>query len=169
MNCIKVKRNNLLNNIYSSISPDFRFKETPYVNFFTDPELSSSLYCEKLKKLSCVCNVEQCIKCTHHCRKNKKIFIRTGLCLPAADVQALQCYICGSHIDVTCAGRFEQGGYKGEQTTIDPTTFLPCQICTKNEYTHNGNTRTYDGTLLTLIDNTQVAMLHITSCSSTQT
>jgi len=33
-----------LNSIYSSASPDFRFKETPYVNFFTDPELSSSLY-----------------------------------------------------------------------------------------------------------------------------
>jgi len=46
MNCIKVKRNNLLNSIhvYSSVSPDFRFKETPYVNFFTDTELSSSLY-----------------------------------------------------------------------------------------------------------------------------
>jgi len=44
MNCIKVKRNNLLNSIYNSVSPDFRFKETPYVNFFTDPELSSSLY-----------------------------------------------------------------------------------------------------------------------------
>ena len=44
MNCIKVKRNNLLNSIYSSVSPDFRFKETPYVNFFTDPELSSLLY-----------------------------------------------------------------------------------------------------------------------------
>jgi len=44
MNCIKVKRNNLLNSIYSSVSPYFRFKETPYVNFFTDPELSSSLY-----------------------------------------------------------------------------------------------------------------------------
>ena len=43
MNCIKVKRNNLLNRIYSSVSPDFRFKETPYVNLFTDPELSSSL------------------------------------------------------------------------------------------------------------------------------
>jgi len=43
MNCIKVKRNNLLNSMYSSVSPDFRFKETPYVNFFTDPELSSSL------------------------------------------------------------------------------------------------------------------------------
>jgi len=27
----------------SSVSPDFRFKETPYVNFFTDPGLSSSL------------------------------------------------------------------------------------------------------------------------------
>jgi len=34
----------LLNSIYSSVSPDFRFKETPYVNFFTDLELSSSLY-----------------------------------------------------------------------------------------------------------------------------
>jgi len=44
MNCIKVKRNNLLNSIYSSVSPDFRFQKTPYVNFFTDPELSSSLY-----------------------------------------------------------------------------------------------------------------------------
>jgi len=44
MNCIKVKRNNLSNTIYSSVSPDFRFKEKPYVNFFTDPELSSSLY-----------------------------------------------------------------------------------------------------------------------------
>jgi len=32
----------LLNSICSSVSPDFRFKETPYVNFFTDPELSSS-------------------------------------------------------------------------------------------------------------------------------
>jgi len=42
-NCIKLKRNNLLNIIYSSVSPDFRFKETPCVNFFTDPELSSSL------------------------------------------------------------------------------------------------------------------------------
>ena len=44
MNCIKVKRNNLFNSIYSSVSPDFRFKETLYVSFFTDPELSSSLY-----------------------------------------------------------------------------------------------------------------------------
>jgi len=44
MNCIKVKRNNLLNNIYSSVSPDFRFKETHCVNVFTDPEMSSSLY-----------------------------------------------------------------------------------------------------------------------------
>jgi len=43
INCIKVKRNNLLNSIYSTVSPDFRFKETPFVNFFTDPELSSSL------------------------------------------------------------------------------------------------------------------------------
>jgi len=30
MNCIKVKRNNLLNSLYSSVSLDFRFKETPY-------------------------------------------------------------------------------------------------------------------------------------------
>jgi len=44
MNCIKVKRNTLLNSIYSSVSLDFRFKETPYANFFTDPELSSSVY-----------------------------------------------------------------------------------------------------------------------------
>jgi len=44
MICIKLKRNNLFNSIYRSVSPDFRFKETPYVNFFTDPELSSSLY-----------------------------------------------------------------------------------------------------------------------------
>jgi len=43
MNCIKVKRNNLLYSIYSSVSPDFRFKEATFVNFFTDPELSSSL------------------------------------------------------------------------------------------------------------------------------
>jgi len=34
----------LLNSIYSTVSPDFRLKETPFVNFFTDPELSSSLY-----------------------------------------------------------------------------------------------------------------------------
>ena len=34
----------MLNSLYSSVSEDFRFKETPYVNFFTDPELSSSLY-----------------------------------------------------------------------------------------------------------------------------
>ena len=44
INCIKVKRNSLLNGKHSSVSPDFRFKETPYVNFYTDPELSSSLY-----------------------------------------------------------------------------------------------------------------------------
>jgi len=50
MNCIKVKRNNLLNSIYSSVSPDFRFKDTPYVNFFTDPEMSSSLHIYKIKK-----------------------------------------------------------------------------------------------------------------------
>jgi len=49
MNCIKVKRNNLLNSRYSSVSPDYRFKETPYTNFFTDPELSSSLYVKYTK------------------------------------------------------------------------------------------------------------------------
>ena len=43
MNCIKVKRNILLNSLYSSVSPDFCCKGTPYVNFFTDPELPSSL------------------------------------------------------------------------------------------------------------------------------
>jgi len=53
MNCIKVKRNNLLNSIYSSVSPDFRFKETPYVNVFTDQELSSSLY-NKSKANTCI-------------------------------------------------------------------------------------------------------------------
>jgi len=41
--CIKLKRNNLLNSIYSSVFYRCSFK-TPYVNFFTDPELSSSLY-----------------------------------------------------------------------------------------------------------------------------
>ena len=54
MNCIKVKRNNLLNSIYSSVSPDFRFKETPYVTFFTDPELSSSLYLSHLAVLNSI-------------------------------------------------------------------------------------------------------------------
>jgi len=43
MNCIKVKRNSLLISIYSFVFPDFRFKETPYLNFYTNPELSSSL------------------------------------------------------------------------------------------------------------------------------
>jgi len=51
-NCIKVKRNNLLNSIYSSVSPDFRFKKTPYVNLFTDPKLSSSLYSWGILNLS---------------------------------------------------------------------------------------------------------------------
>ena len=37
-----------INSKYSSVSPDIRFKETPYVNFFTDPELSSSLYLERV-------------------------------------------------------------------------------------------------------------------------
>ena len=55
MNCIKVKRNNLLNSVYSSVSPDFRFKETLYVNFFTDPELSTSLYfCSDLSSCQCL-------------------------------------------------------------------------------------------------------------------
>ncbi|WAR02261.1 hypothetical protein MAR_008819 [Mya arenaria] len=62
------------------------------------------------------------------------------LVLSAMGSYALECYICGSHMDITCAGRFQQGDYKGERTTIDPTTFMPCQICTKNEYMHNGNT-----------------------------
>jgi len=48
MNCIKVKRNNLLNSIYSFVSPDFCFKETTYVNFLIDRELSSSLYVQKM-------------------------------------------------------------------------------------------------------------------------
>jgi len=55
MNCINVKRNNLLNSIYSFVSPDFRFQVTSFVNFFTDPELSSSLYLtrEITEKKSC--------------------------------------------------------------------------------------------------------------------
>ena len=36
INCIKIKWNNLLKSIYSSVFPDFSFKETPFVNFFTD-------------------------------------------------------------------------------------------------------------------------------------
>jgi len=51
MNCIKAKRNNLLNSIYSSVSPDFRLKETIYVNFYTDPELSSSLYINAVSQI----------------------------------------------------------------------------------------------------------------------
>jgi len=49
MNCIKVKRNNSLNSLYNFVSPDLGFKVTLYVNFFTDPELSSSLY-KKVKR-----------------------------------------------------------------------------------------------------------------------
>jgi len=52
MNCIKVKMNNLINSIYSSVSPDFRFKETPYVHFFTDPEVSNSLYTLKTARFN---------------------------------------------------------------------------------------------------------------------
>ena len=44
LNFIIVRRNYLLNNICRFVSPNFRFKETHFVNFFTDPELSSSLY-----------------------------------------------------------------------------------------------------------------------------
>ena len=58
MNCIKVKRNNLLNSIYNSASLDFRFKETRYVNFFTDPELSSSLYMQEMHNFRSVISIE---------------------------------------------------------------------------------------------------------------
>ena len=51
MNCIKVKRNNLLNSIYCSVSPNFCFKETSYVNFFTEPELLSSLYFKSVNSI----------------------------------------------------------------------------------------------------------------------
>jgi len=45
--CVKQYRK-----LCSFISPFFRFKETRFVNFFTDPELSSSLYVKlKTKKL----------------------------------------------------------------------------------------------------------------------
>jgi len=76
MNCIKVKRNRLLNSIYSSVSKDFRFKETPYVNFYTDPELSSSLYVIiVVKLLNCFVamgrNVKKHLQATHF---NKFIF-----------------------------------------------------------------------------------------------
>ena len=70
MNCIKVKRNHLLSSIYSSVSPDFRFKETPYVNFFTDPELSSSLYIPFLdiKNMKCCdTNAGQCTQYVKLC------------------------------------------------------------------------------------------------------
>ena len=51
----------MFNSIYSSVSPDFRFKETPYVNFYTDPELSSSLYhLFSLVKLQLMVLVEKC-------------------------------------------------------------------------------------------------------------
>jgi len=62
MNFFKVKRNSLLNSIYSSVFPDFRFKETPYVNFYTDPELSSSLY---LKPKIHIVNIDQLQFCLH--------------------------------------------------------------------------------------------------------
>ena len=69
MNCIKVKRNNLLNSIYSFVSPDFRFKKTLYVNFFTDPELSSSLYIIEFELIQLECNsTTQCyISHCFHC------------------------------------------------------------------------------------------------------
>jgi len=44
---IIINRNYLLNNIYSFNSPYFRFKETRFVNFFTDQELSSLLFYRK--------------------------------------------------------------------------------------------------------------------------
>ena len=53
MNGIIIRRNCLFNNICSFNSPYFQFKETLFVNFFTDPELSSSLYLKNLK-FSCI-------------------------------------------------------------------------------------------------------------------
>jgi len=50
MNGIIIRRNYFLNNICSFIYPYFRFKETRFVNFFTDPELPCSLY----EKLPCM-------------------------------------------------------------------------------------------------------------------
>ena len=44
MNCIKVKRNNQSNSIYSSVSPDLRFKKAPYVNFFTDRTVEFTVF-----------------------------------------------------------------------------------------------------------------------------
>ena len=49
-NFIIVRRNYVLNNLCSFVSPNFFFKETGFVNFFTDPELSSSLYLKCLNK-----------------------------------------------------------------------------------------------------------------------
>ena len=43
LNFIIVKRNYLLNNYCSFVSPNFRFKKTRFVNFFTDPVLPNSL------------------------------------------------------------------------------------------------------------------------------
>jgi len=61
MNCFKLKSNHWLNSIYSSVSPDFRFKETPYVNFFTDPELSSSLYTKlRVQEICYIPKMGQC-------------------------------------------------------------------------------------------------------------
>ena len=84
-NFIKVMRNNLLNSIYSSVSPDFRFKETPYVNFFTDPELSSSLYhIAKLNACTLYASVGRCFRTLPlytqtHFRRPKFHFDSVGL------------------------------------------------------------------------------------------
>jgi len=50
MNCIKVKRNNLLNSIYSSVSPDFRFKENPtLISLLTR---NCRVHCTSIKSLN---------------------------------------------------------------------------------------------------------------------
>jgi len=41
-----VRRNILLNNLYSFVSPNLCFKETRSINFFPESELSSTLYTE---------------------------------------------------------------------------------------------------------------------------
>jgi len=61
ISCIKVKRIKLLNSLYSSVSLDSPFKETPYVNFFTDPELSSSLYTMTIYQTSTIIKSWPCL------------------------------------------------------------------------------------------------------------
>jgi len=79
--CINVKRNNLLNSICnSSVSPDFRFKVTSFVNFYTDPELSSSLYCYLNKKI---------LKGDNSCRGIMVKFVSSrvmGICSISSDI-----------------------------------------------------------------------------------